>query len=77
MGSPVSNIVAEWKLKHIEEIIINEHKTKIRILWLRYVDNIFIITANHINLVNLLNKVKSYDKNIQFKIETVYRKRTA
>lgn len=74
MGSPVSNIAAEWKLVHIEDIVINEHKTKIRILRLRYIDDIFVITAKHINPENLLNKVKSYHKNIQFKIETIYRK---
>lgn len=49
LGSPISNVIAEWKLRNLDTKILNEHKTEFR-LWLRHVDNIFIITSKRNNL---------------------------
>lgn len=53
MGSTISKVVPNWKLRKLEKIIVNEHKAKIW-LWLRYEDDIFIIAAKHINLHKIL-----------------------
>lgn len=41
--SLISNLVAEWKMRKLEWDVIHGHKNEIR-LWVRYVDDTFIIT---------------------------------
>lgn len=69
MRSPISNAVEKWKMRLLENSIINDFQ-KIFKIWIRYVDDIFIIANKFFELPLLLEKINSYDKNVQFTVET-------
>lgn len=62
IGSLMFNMVAEWKMQTLENIIINDLKELFRI-WIRYVDDIFVITNKFIDFPPLLEKLNLYGQN--------------
>lgn len=68
MGSSISNVISERKMRKRDKNVIDDHKTEIR-TWINYVDDIFIITTNRINLRTFLSEINLYDKTIQFTIK--------
>ena len=53
MGSPIANILAEMKLKIVEEQIKIKYRDEIK-YWFRYVDDIFTLLNKNIDTIKLL-----------------------
>ena len=65
MGSPISDILAEMKLRILEEQIKIKYKEEIK-YWFRYIDNIFAVLNKDIEPKKLLESINKEDKNIKF-----------
>ena len=69
MGSPISSIIAEIYLQHIEQTYIKHWiESKEIIYYKRYVDDILIIyDINHTNEQKISQYINKIDENLQFK----------
>ena len=65
MGSPLGPTLANIFMNHLEEKFVNQVKTTYGVLiWLRYVDDIFIIIKDLANMDKVLNFINNFHKNI-------------
>ena len=68
MGSPLSPVLACLYMESLEKRhylkIVGEHST-----WLRYVDDVFLVTNQRNNLDEMLEKLNSVNPKIQFTLE--------
>ncbi|CAK9810876.1 hypothetical protein ANTPLA_LOCUS6713 [Anthophora plagiata] len=70
MGSPISPVIADLYMEHLEERISKEAPLQPS-TWLRYVDDTFIVwTHGHNTLPTFLNFLNSLHPKIQFTMET-------
>ena len=67
MGSPISVVIAEIVLLHIEDIAIPNIHDSIY-FWYHYVDDVFTCIKND-DINNTLDCINSIDSNIQFTVE--------
>ena len=68
MNSPISGLLAEFKLRWLEEVILNFNNFPL--IWLRYIDDMFIIWQSDAQQLNtLVNKLNFLDDNIKFTLE--------
>jgi hypothetical protein len=67
MGSPVSPVVANLVMEHLEETVLSNLTFK-PLLYLRYVDDIFCI-AKKTDIETIHNNFNSFHKKLQFTIE--------
>ena len=71
MGSPLSGLLANIYVEHIEDKILNLPEAKNVIMWKRYVDDILIIwTGTLQELKNFHDSINTIDHKIKFTIET-------
>lgn len=68
MGLPISNSVAEWKTRLLENSFMQNFKNQLNI-WVRYGNDVFVIINKFFDLPSLLYKLNYYDPNIRFNIE--------
>ena len=61
MESPISGILAELKLWKLEGILKIKFKIRIKI-WLRYVDDIFVILEKDTDKIRLLEELNTIEK---------------
>ena len=68
MGSPLSGILSNLFLEHLEANYFNQviHKD---IVWLRYVDDVLVIAPRRLDLDSLRGRLNSVEPSIQFTIE--------
>jgi hypothetical protein len=70
MGSPLGPTLANIFMNHLEEKFVNQVKTTYGVLiWLRYVDDIFILIKDLANMDKVLNFINNFHKNIKFTYE--------
>ena len=62
MGSPISSILAEMKLRILEEHIKINYKNEIK-YWFRYIDDIFAVLNKNVDPAELLESINKEDKN--------------
>jgi hypothetical protein len=67
MGSPVSPVIANLVMEHLEETVLSNLTFK-PLLYLRYVDDIFCI-AKKTDIETIHNNFNSFHKKLQFTIE--------
>jgi hypothetical protein len=72
MGSPISGIIAEIFLQHLENMYIKHSLDSKEItFYKRYVDDILILyDQQNIDEHMILHKINGVDKNLQFKVST-------
>ena len=68
MGSPISGILAEIKLRILEEQIKIKYRDEIK-YWFRYIDDIFTVLNKDSDPRKLLQLINREDKNIKFTME--------
>ena len=68
MGSPVASVIAELKLRLVENKICEKFRNKI--IWLRYVDDIYAVITEEHEPDEILRSLNEIDQNIQFTLET-------
>ena len=68
MGSPISGLLAEMKLRIMEKKIPHKFKNEIK-FWFRYVDDIIAVLRKGVSPEEVLNNLNKEDENIKFKLE--------
>ena len=70
MGSPLGPTLANIFMNHLEEQFVDQIKTKFGVLvWLRYVDDIFILIKDLSNMEKVLDFINGLHNNIKFTYE--------
>ena len=68
MGSPLAPVLADVYLNKFEEKYINEKFHDI-IFYYRYVDDIFILIKDSMNVNFFVSKINNFDSNLKFTFE--------
>ena len=69
MGSPISPIIANLFMEFFEKQVLSEHLNTYIYDWFRFVDDVFAIIPENINVTELNNTLNSYNPSIKFKHE--------
>ena len=70
MGSPLGPTLANIFVNHLEEKFVDQIKTTFGVIvWLRYVDDIFILIKDPANMDKVLGFINSLHKTIKFTYE--------
>ena len=65
MGSPLSPVVANLYMEHFEQIVLTNAIDRPR-LWVRYVDDTFLVWQHGVNKLKDINQIRTL---IKFKME--------
>lgn len=68
IGSPISAIFAEFKLRYLVAKILNNQSRKIKI-WLRNIGDVFVVIKGRENLQKILEEMNELGFNIKFTLE--------
>ena len=68
MGSPISPVICNIFMEYFESELLPTIITN-RFTWFRYVDDVFCLVPNEIDLNNFLQRLNSLQQSIKFKIE--------
>ena len=68
MGSPISPILANLFLEHLETTRLRNIVPR-EVLWLRYVDDILVIAPRRLDLARLLDQINRVEDSIKFTLE--------